>query len=433
MKVMMPPLMAIFFQAFAPEHLNFAIVGDNPRSPTYFVEWIYHLIYDIENKILIISKEGLPGSMANVTFNRSKDNFFDQLKENIEGYFFQSQIKRTGNYKLFLKSIIFVLMSLSCYFMILFFTFPVLLLAVFCILLGVSLAGIGFNIMHDSAHGSYSSKRWLNALAAFSLNLMGGNIFFWKCKHNINHHTYTNIKGIDEDIDIEPWIRTHANQPRRWYHRYQHFYSLGLYGLTYLNWVYVGDFKKYFSKKIANIDLKKMALKEHFIFWISKIFFFSFILIIPIVKLGFWKTILVYTIMSVVCGFILGTVFQLAHLVEGVEFPLPSKNSNKIENNWALHQIATTVNFAPKNKFIFWFTGGLNFQIVHHLFPKISHIHYPAINDLIRETCIKFNIQYTEYPSVWSALRSHISYLKRMGSADTLAGCSNDTVKDYPL
>lgn len=367
--------------------------------------------------------------MAYVTFNKAKDKFFDQLKENIEGYFFRSQIKRTGNYKLFLKSIVFVLMAVSCYLMIFFFAFSLWFLAIFGILLGISFAGIGFNIMHDSAHGSYSSKKWLNTLAAFSLNLIGGDIFFWKNKHNINHHTYTNITGIDEDIDIEPWMRTHASQPRRWYHRYQHFYGLGLYGLTYLNWVYYGDFKKYFSRKIANTEIQKMELKDHFIFWISKIFFFSLMLILPIVKIGFWKTIFVYSIASVVCGLIVGIVFQLAHLVEDVAFPEPSENSNKIENNWALHQIATTANFAPKNRFIFWFTGGLNFQVVHHLFPKVSHVHYSAINDLIRETCTKFNIKYTEYPSFWSALRSHISYIKRMGAPDTLVDCSQDAIK----
>ncbi|NGX61752.1 MAG: NADPH-dependent stearoyl-CoA 9-desaturase [Chlamydiae bacterium] len=352
----------------------------------------------------------------NITFNRKNEIFFDQVKEKIEKYFSQARIKRTGNYKIYIKSAVFALMSISCYLMILSLAFPLWGLAIVSIFLGVSFAGIGFNIMHDSAHGSFSSKKWLNELAAYSLNLMGGNIFFWKNKHNINHHTFTNIEGKDEDIDIEPWIRSHVNQPRHWYHRYQHIYSLVLYGLTYFNWVFVEDFKKYFSKEIAGAKLNNFNLKEHAIFWVSKTFFFSVFIIIPIIEIGFWKTVFVYTIMSVVCGFIMGIVFQLAHLVEDVEFPMPAEGSNKIKNNWILHQIATTVNFAPKNKAVFWFTGGLNFQVVHHLFPKINHIHYPKINVLIRETCVKFNIKYTEYPSVWSALRSHLSYLKRMGS-----------------
>lgn len=353
--------------------------------------------------------------MKHVTFKKINKDFFDEVKEKIDEYFLSNKISRTGNYKIYIKSVVFILIAAISYAMILFSTFPAWILVIFCVLLGVSFAGIGFNIMHDGAHESYSSKNWLNEIMAYSLNLMGGNIFIWKNKHNLNHHTYTNIEGIDDDIDIKPWIRTHLNQPKRWYHRYQHIYALGLYGLTYFNWVFAGDFKKYFSKKIANTDLNKMNLKEHFIFWISKIVFFTLFLVIPIVKIGFWETIVGYFIVSFVCGIILGIIFQLAHLTEDTEFPMPS-DSNKMEQNWVLHQIATTVNFATKNKTLFWFTGGLNFQVIHHIFPKINHIHYPEINELIRETCSKFNIKYTEYSDFWSALRSHISYLKRLGS-----------------
>lgn len=353
--------------------------------------------------------------MTHATFNKANDKFFEEVKGKIDEYFSSKKIKKTGNYKIYLKSIIFVLLTISSYIIILFFPFPSWILVLFCILLGISFAGIGFNVMHDSAHGSFSSKKWINEIAGYSLNLMGGNVFIWKNKHNINHHTYTNIEGLDEDIDIKPWIRTHLYQPKKWYHRYQHIYSLGLYGLVHTNWVFIEDFKKYFSKKIANTPLNKMNMKEHFIFWISKALYFSIFLIIPMSKIGFWNTIIGYFIVSFVCGIILGVIFQLAHITDETEFPIPSEDSNKIEQNWVLHQIATTINFAKKNKFIFWFTGGLNFQVVHHLFPKISHIHYPAINELIRETCNKYQIKYTEYRSFWNALSSHISYLKRMG------------------
>lgn len=354
--------------------------------------------------------------MTHITFKKTHTEFYSEIKERIDNYFSSNKINRTGNYKIYVKSIVFILISAISYAMILFFAFPLWLLIIFCILLGISFAGIGFNIMHDGAHGSYSNKNWLNEMVGYSLNLMGGNVFIWKNKHNFNHHNYTNIEGMDDDIDVRPWIRTNLNQPKHWYHRYQHIYALALYGLTYFNWVFIGDFKKYFSKKIANVELDKMNLKEHLIFWISKAIFFILFLVIPMVKIGFWQAIVGYSIMSFVCGIILGVIFQLAHLMEEAEFPTPSKDSNKIEKNWVLHQIATTVNFATKNRILFWFTGGLNFQVVHHIFPKISHIHYPEINKLVRETCSKFNIKYTEYASFWSALHSHISHLKHVGS-----------------
>lgn len=354
--------------------------------------------------------------MTKITFNKTNDNFFREVKEKIDDYFSSNKIKRTGNYKIYLKSILFLFATLFSYCMILFVSSAAWVSLLFCVFLGICFAAVGFNVMHDGGHGSFSSKKWLNELAGYSLNLMGGNIFIWKNKHNINHHTYTNIEGVDDDIDIEPWIRTHSNQKRYWFHRYQHIYGLLLYGLTYFNWIFVGDFKKYFLKKIGKTKMNEISVKEHMIFWISKALFFSFFLVIPIIKIGFWPTVLGYSIMSFVCGFILGIIFQLAHLTNEASFPIPSEDFNKIETNWFLHQIATTVNFATKNRAVSWFTGGLNYQVVHHLFPKISHVHYPKINELIRETCAKFNIKYNEYATFWGAVLSHVSYLKKLGT-----------------
>ena len=354
--------------------------------------------------------------MNNTTLDIEKVNLFSEIKEDVENYFCDNKILRFGNYKIYIKSILFIAVSAISYLAILFFTVPLWILACLYILLGTVFAGIGFNIMHDGGHGSYSRKNWLNRIAGYSLNLLGGNIFLWKTKHNHNHHNYTNIKGMDDDIDIEPWVRTHLSQPKHWYHRYQHIYALGLYGLTHFNWVFVSDFKSYFAKKIGNTNLPKMNLKEHFIFWISKAIFFTLLLIIPIALIGFWKAIMGFAIMSFVCGIILGTIFQLAHLIEDAEFPVLLENSNKTEKSWVLHQIATTANFATKNKFVYWFTGGLNFQVVHHLFPRVSHIHYREINKLIRHTCSKYKIKYIEYSGFFTGLRSHILFLKRLGA-----------------
>ncbi len=355
--------------------------------------------------------------MHPLSFKKKNGDFFTSLKSKIDLYFNKNKIARTGNYKIYLKSIIFILAAVSTYTLIMVAPLPTWVLALLCAFLGITFSGIGFNIMHDGAHGSFSNKNWLNTLMGYSLNLMGGNVFIWKNKHNFNHHTYTNIGGVDEDIDIEPWIRTHRKQPRYWFHQYQHIYGLALYSITYIFWIFIGDFRKYFTRKIGNTSLHKMNFKEHCIFWVSKLLYVSLFFILPILQFGFWKTIIGYSIMSLTCGFILGVIFQLAHLVEETQFPVPEENSNKIEQSWVLHQIATTVNFAPANKLLFWYTGGLNFQAVHHIFPKISHIHYPQINGLIRETCDEYKVKYTEFPTFWGALRSHIAYLKQAGTA----------------
>ena len=350
-----------------------------------------------------------------IAFTNTDSAFFDELKTKVNHYFKSNTFKPTGNYQLYIKSAILFVSAILMYVSLLFFTLPIWGSLILCALLGVLIAGIGFNVMHDAAHGSYSNKKWLNEVMSYSLNLMGGNVFIWKNKHNLNHHGFTNIEGMDDDIDIEPWIRTHVNQPRRWHHRYQHIYWIVLYGLMYFLWVYVNDFKKYFSKKIAGTPLQKMSFKEHFLFWISKVIYCSLFLIIPIFKVGLLETIIGYSVMSFVCGFILSVIFQLAHVLSDTQFPLPQENSNKMSHAWAIHQICTTANFSTKNRVIFWFVGGLNFQVEHHLFPRISHVHYPKINLLVQETCNKFKIKYIEYPTFMKALGSHISHLRHVG------------------
>jgi linoleoyl-CoA desaturase len=121
--------------------------------------------------------------------------------------------------------------------------------------------------------------------------------------------------------------------------------------------------------------------------------------------------------MALFAGFVLSVVFQLAHTVTETTFPVPAATSNDIENEWAIHQVQTTANFATKNKLISWLVGGLNFQIEHHLFPKISHVHYPAISKIIKQTCEEFNIKYVEFKRMRHAIFSHAMYLKQMGMA----------------
>lgn len=353
--------------------------------------------------------------MTKVTFNNS-GVFFNTLRKKVDDYFVTNNIKTTGNYKLYIKTIVLLSAAVWCYTMLVFFTPSVWLSLCICAILGTVLAGIGFNVMHDGGHGSYSSKKWLNNAMSYSLNLMGGSSYIWKIKHNINHHSFTNIEGMDDDIDIKPWIRTNQNQPKHWYHRFQHIYWVILYGVTYLFWVFWQDFQKYFSQKIADTPLKKMDLKEHIIFWGSKLLYVGLFLILPMYKVGVIETLIGYSVIAFVCGLIIAVVFQLAHILEDTQFPAVSTGGHtKIEEEWAVHQIQTTANFSTKSKIVSWFTGGLNYQVEHHLFPRISHIHYPQISKLVKETCKQFNINYIEYPSVYAAVRSHVSYLRYIG------------------
>jgi linoleoyl-CoA desaturase len=212
-------------------------------------------------------------------------------------------------------------------------------------------------------------------------------------------------------------MRLNENQKRRSFHRFQHIYFVFLYGLSYISWIFYHDFQKYFTGKIAEGAKKKINLKEHVIFWLTKIGYVGVYIAVPIIMVGAIKAIVGFLIVTTICGLFIAIVFQLAHVVEETSFPTPNQATHKMEHEWAIHQLNTTANFDTQNKLISWILGGLNFQVEHHLFPKISHIHYPKVSQLVKDTCREFNITYIEYKSVFKAVQSHLSHLKRLGKA----------------
>lgn len=282
-------------------------------------------------------------------------------------------------------------------------------------LFGLLTAAIGFNVMHDGAHGSFSKEPKLNMLAAFTLDFLGASSFMWNTKHNVIHHAYTNIEGVDDDIEAGILLRMAPQQKRYGFHKYQYLYVWPLYGLLYIAWVFYTDYKKYFSSKVGNVPLKKLSVTDHFIFWSFKAFHFILYVVLPIYTVGFWPWLIGFLFYTSSSGIILSLVFQLAHVIEETSFPDPVQPANKIEDEWAIHQLKTTANFATKNKFITWWVGGLNFQIEHHLFPRVSHVHYPAISNIIKQTCADIGVPYIEHVDMRSAITSHLSHLKRMG------------------
>jgi len=348
-------------------------------------------------------------------FAHATQSFHTELKRRISDYFEEVGKSQTGNYNLFLKAVILMLSFVFVYIHLVFFTPGVLWAILECVLLGGIVAAIGFNVMHDGAHGSFSKYKWMNHFAALSLNILGGNSFMWNQKHNVIHHAFTNVDGIDDDIDIQPWMRMSETQKKYKLHKYQHLYFWLLYSLLYIFWIFLFDYQKYFKSKVGTMPLKKMALADHFIFWGFKIAHAFLFLALPIYMIGFSNWVIGFVIFTCVAGFVLSLVFQLAHTVQHTAFPIADVATNKLEDEWAVHQIKTTANFATSNPVVSWLVGGLNFQIEHHLFPKISHVHYPAISKIIRQACQEYGLVYIEYPRVRYAVASHVAFLRQMG------------------
>src|SRR5450631_568649 len=354
--------------------------------------------------------------MYKVSFSKKKSFFHQDVKSSVEAYFAANRIQKTGNWKLYIKALTLGPVAVGLYLLLIHVHLSLIPGMLISGLLGFILASIGFNVMHDACHGSYSAKSWVNNMMGLSLNLLGGNAFIWKFKHNIIHHTYTNIDGLDDDIAKSPAMRSCESQKWVGIHRYQHFYVVFLYAISSFLCVSLMDFNKYFKSKVHNTVLQKMDLTEHIIFWISKLLYVVLYIVIPVHFVGWSAWAIGFSCMHITMGLTLALVFQLAHVVEDAAFVFaPGTEPQKIEEEWAIHQVRTTANFAPRSKLVSWFVGGLNFQIEHHLFPKVSHVHYPAISGIVKEACSRHQVYYNEFSTMTSAVISHFHMMRILG------------------
>jgi linoleoyl-CoA desaturase len=350
--------------------------------------------------------------------NTDKTEFFNILRKRVDNYFSANKISPQANSSMVVKTITIVSLYFLPYFLIL--TFPVTLLQMFllALIMGIGIAGIGLSVMHDANHGSYSKNGKTNKFIGNILNLIGGNSFNWKLQHNINHHTYTNIHEADEDIEGTAFLRFGPHAKLKKIHRYQYIYTFFFYGLLTFAWVFWKDYVK-FNRHIkdgTNTNKRSQNIKVLTNMLAYKAFYFFYIMVIPLyfLEITFGQWFLGFFCMHFLAGLILSVIFQLAHVVEGVTYPEPDEKGN-IENEWAIHQLHNTANFAVNNKLLNWYAGGLNFQIEHHLFPRICHVHYKPISYIVKETAEEFNIPYIENPTFTSALMSHIRFMKRLG------------------
>jgi linoleoyl-CoA desaturase len=349
--------------------------------------------------------------VSKVKFNTQiQPDFFKVLRDRVNNYFDENQITRFANAKMKFKTVF----MLSLYFIpwILMLTGliqTVPLVYLMWVLMGLGMSGIGLSIMHDANHGAYSKKKWVNKSLGFMLNFLGGYHLNWRIQHNVLHHSYTNIDGFDEDIQTK-LMRFSPLQKRKWMHRFQAFYAPFFYSLMSIYWLISKDFEqlaRYNKKKLLStqdITLKKAIVEVI----INKLWYIGLFIVLPLILIPVaWFHILIgFMIMHFITGLALALIFQPAHVVEDSSFFAPDEDM-RIDNNWAIHQMQTTANYAHGSKLFSWFIGGLNYQIEHHLFPNVCHIHYHRISKIVKETAAEYGggIQTTQN-LFWSTEKS---------------------------
>lgn len=347
---------------------------------------------------------------------RTPDDFRNALRNCLDNYFAAAGRRPRDCPQMYVKSAVIFAVCATTYALLLFAVSAWWMALPLSLLLGLSLAAVGFNIQHDGGHGAYSEHRWINKLASLTLDLAGASSYIWARKHNAIHHSYTNVAGHDDDINIGFLGRLSPHQKRIWFHRLQHLYLWILYGFLPMKWHLYDDFRDVIRGRVGEHRIARPRGRELATFIGGKLLFFSLAFLIPMLMHPWWGVLLMYLAATFVQGLVLSVVFQMAHSVEAADFPAEPLPPGSMESTWAVHQVQTTVNFAPENRWITWLVGGLNFQIEHHLFPNISHIHYPGLAPLVRQTCEKFGLRYAAYETLFDAVASHFRWLRRMGT-----------------
>lgn len=354
--------------------------------------------------------------------NKDKTEFYSVLKERVDNYFIENNISQHANFTMVFKTIVMLSLYFVPYFLIMTQGYSLMGMWACSLVMGLGLAGIGMSVMHDANHDAYSGSPFVNKLLSLSLSIVGGDNKNWKTQHNVLHHTYTNIHKHDRDIDDKVIMRFSPEGKYKKIQKFQVVYVFLFYSIMSLYWTTAKDFVQYiqFIKEGHNKESKLDQLKTLFTILIWKAVYWGYIIVLPIVllNLSFGQVMLGFVSLHLVAGLILSVIFQLAHVVEDASFPVPDKNGN-IDNEWAIHQLNTTADFARDNKFITFYVGGLNFQAIHHLFPRICHVHYPKIAPIVEKTAKEFGVKYLCNESFWSAFMSHMRVISKLGRNET--------------
>jgi linoleoyl-CoA desaturase len=357
---------------------------------------------------------------------KSKNGFYETVIANVRSYFLNNNISPYANAQMWIKTVIMLLLYVVPYLFIVtgVVSGSLWLFYGFWFLMAWGMIGIGTSVMHDAQHGTYSSNKKVNRFIGHVLELVGGYDVSWRIQHNILHHTYTNIAGLDEDMDSIKWMRFSPHQPRYWFHKYQHLYIWFFYMLMTLYWMTGKDFLQVIRYKQHDLLIKeRISLKRALIHLsLYKLFYYAYVLLLPILFCGlpWYHVLLGFLLMHFTAGLFLSCIFQPAHIMEssGFALPLVINDKKQMRDSWAVHEVANTTDFAPRNRLLTWFIGGLNFQIEHHLFTQICHVHYPQIAPIVRSTALSFGIPYHVQPSFLQALSLHVKMLKKLGRYD---------------
>jgi linoleoyl-CoA desaturase len=349
-------------------------------------------------------------------FTQQRD-FRKTLNARVNAYLHDNALPARDVPAMYLKTAVVLGWWLGAYLLLLLGHFPAPVNVVLCVVWALAIAGVGFNVMHDASHDGYSERPRVNRLVSLSGEMLGMSGFRWRTKHNVWHHTYTNIAGYDDDVEAFGLMRLTPREPWKPLYQGQAWYFPVIYSFIGFDFILRDFMMMFVGKSDANHVYPKMGAANKVTFWAGKLFYFVIMFVLPLLVFPWWQMVIGYLIVMLTVGLVMGVVFQLAHINTTAAFPEPVGSPPHIENEWAKHQVETTVDFAPRNRLLSWYIGGLNFQVEHHLLPHICHLNYPHLAPIVAATCEEFGIRYNCYATWREAFGSHWRELRLLGRA----------------
>lgn len=347
------------------------------------------------------------------------DDFHKELRKRVNSYFKEKNLSKYANINMVVKSIFMISLYMVPFILILTVLETNWLIVLMWVLMGFGMSGIGLSIMHDANHSAYSKNKYVNMFMGKMIWLVGGSDVNWRIQHNVLHHTFTNVDEMDEDIDIGGLMRFSPNQELKRAHRFQHVYAWFLYGMMTVMWATSKDYSQYMRYKKKDLLKTQGITGTQFLITliITKTIYLGFTLALPLFvgSMPWWSTLLCFLLMHFIAGLTLAGIFQPAHVVPPSTFEVASPKG-EIELDWAANQLMNTANFAPKARIFSWYVGGLNYQIEHHLFPNVCHVHYRKISSIVRDTAFEYNLPYYSYKTFYDALSGHAKMLHKLGT-----------------
>ena len=343
----------------------------------------------------------------NLVFQKESE-FSQMLKQRVREHLYEDKNGRAADFKVWAKAVLLLLVCAMLYLSILFAQCTLLMRTGLVISFSVATLLLGLNVMHEAAHGNYSIKPWINRTLALVFDLFGISSDLYMIKHTQFHHNYTNIYGHDGDISETPLIRMSTQQTWMPIHRLQVYYTPLLYSLITITWTF-SDISRLISGKVGTYSFRRPDRVT-----VARILFFKMIsiyltYILPIQILGLSQAIFFILLFHLAVGVILALIFQVAHVHQQGKY-----DYSEAQSDWFIHQLQTSADFSTNSPVANWLCGGLNLQVIHHLFPNVSYRHYPAIRKIVKELCVQHGIRYIEFPTLASAVVAHFTWLQQL-------------------